>query len=175
MRSPFSRSHVTHTRPNSCPFGRVSKIVLIKSTPASLCSHRKSSGTRLLPPPLTVARAIVAVPSHRTLLASPPKSVVPDLPPYPPSAVPYEVERQSSGIKPPLEYGDDVPDFAKLLTNASPEEELAEHQASLCNQAFQVCAWALVPKLWTALKLDQDLSRPFCYCHRTWKYCITSS
>ena len=56
MRSPFSRFHDIYTRLNSRSFGRVSRIFLIKSTPTSLCSHRKPSNRHLRPLSLTMAR-----------------------------------------------------------------------------------------------------------------------
>lgn len=56
MRSPFSRFHNDHTRLNSRSFRRISRIFLIKSTPASFCSHRKPSNVFLPSPLLIIAR-----------------------------------------------------------------------------------------------------------------------
>lgn len=55
------------------------------------------------------------------------------------------------------------------MTDASPEEQPAAIQAALCKQAFDVCLWGFIPKLCAARALDDDLLRPFRYCHRTWR------
>lgn len=55
------------------------------------------------------------------------------------------------------------------MIDASPEEKPKEVQALLCRQAFEVCLQGLIPKLYAARALDDDLLRPFRYCHRTWK------
>ena len=56
MRSPFSRFHNDHTRLDSRPFRRVSRIFLIESTSASFCSYRKLSNVPLSPSSLIMAR-----------------------------------------------------------------------------------------------------------------------
>ena len=56
MRSPLGRFHDVRTRPDSRPFGRVSGIFLVESTPASLCSHRKRLNAPHLPLSLIMPR-----------------------------------------------------------------------------------------------------------------------
>ena len=55
------------------------------------------------------------------------------------------------------------------MTDASPEEQPAEIQAALCRPAFDACLQGLIPRLYAARALDDDLLRPFRYCHRTWR------
>lgn len=86
-----------------------------------------------------------------------------------PSVITDLIDWQSSSIEPAFEYADYVPDFAAPMTDASPEEKPAEIQAALCKQAFDACLQGLIPKLCTARALDDDLLRPFRYCHRTWR------
>ena len=85
-----------------------------------------------------------------------------------PSVITGLIDWQSSSIEPAFEYADYVPDFAAPMTNASQEGERAEMQAALCRQAFVACLQGLIPKLYAARALDDDLLRPFRYCHRTW-------
>ena len=66
-------------------------------------------------------------------------------------------------------YADYIPDFAAPVTDASPEEKLAEIQSALCRQAFDACLQGLIPKLYAARALDHNLLRPFRYCHRIWR------
>ena len=86
-----------------------------------------------------------------------------------PSVITTLIDWQSSSIEPAFEYADYVPDFAAPTTNASPEGNPAEVQAALCKQAFDACLQGLIPKLYAARVLVDDLFRPFRYCHRTWK------
>ena len=79
------------------------------------------------------------------------------------------IDWQSSSIEPAFEYADYVPDFAAPVTDASPEERSAEVLAALCRRAFDACLHVLIPKLYAARALDDDLLRPFRYCHRTWR------
>ena len=55
------------------------------------------------------------------------------------------------------------------MTDTSPEQKSAEHQATLCVQAFDVCPWFLIPKLYAARALNVDLLWPFRSCHRMWR------
>ncbi|KAL9099824.1 MAG: hypothetical protein Q9163_004727 [Psora crenata] len=75
-----------------------------------------------------------------------------------PSVITDLIDWQSSSIEPAFEYADYIP-----------EEKPAEIQAALCKKAFDICLQALIPKLYTARALDDDLLRPFRYCHRTWR------
>lgn len=86
-----------------------------------------------------------------------------------PSVITDLIDWQSSSIEPAFEYADRIPDFAAPMTDASPEEKPAELQATLCKQAFDVCLQGLIPKLYAARALDDDLLRPLRYCHRTWR------
>lgn len=86
-----------------------------------------------------------------------------------PSVITDVIDWQSSSIEPAFEYADYVPDFAAPMTDTSPEEKPAEIQVALCKQAFDACLQGLIPKLHTARALDDDLLRPFRYCHRTWR------
>ena len=79
------------------------------------------------------------------------------------------IDWQSSSIEPACEYANYIPDFATPMIDASPEEKHTEIQAALCREAFEVCLQGLIPKLYAARALDDDLLRPFRYCHRTWK------
>lgn len=86
-----------------------------------------------------------------------------------PSVITNLIDWQSSSIEPAFEYAGYVPDFAAPMTDASPEEKPAEIQTALCKQAFDACLQGLIPKLYAARALDDDLLRPFRYCHRTWR------
>lgn len=86
-----------------------------------------------------------------------------------PSVVTDLIDWQSSSIEPAFEYADYVPDFAARTIDASPEGKHTEIKAALCRQAFDICLQVLIPKLYAARALDDDLLRSFCYCHRTWR------
>lgn len=62
-----------------------------------------------------------------------------------------------------------MPDFAALSPNSSLEDQAADSSAELCIKAFNACLICLVPRLFAARALDDDLLRPFRYCHRTWR------
>lgn len=86
-----------------------------------------------------------------------------------PSVITDIIDWQSTSIEPAFEHADFVPDFAAPLTNVPLDETPVEVQAALCRQAFDVCLQGLVPKLYAARALDDDLFRPFRYCQRTWR------
>ena len=86
-----------------------------------------------------------------------------------PSIITGIIDWQSSSIEPAFEYADYVPDFAAPVTDASQGEKPADTQVALCRQAFFACLQGLIPKLFAARALDDDLLRPFRYCHRTWR------
>lgn len=86
-----------------------------------------------------------------------------------PSVITSLIDWQSSSIEPAFEYADYVPDFAAPMADASPEEKPAKVQAAICRQAFDACLQGLIPKLYATRALDDDLLRPFRYCHRTWR------
>jgi hypothetical protein len=79
------------------------------------------------------------------------------------------IDWQSSSIEPAFEYADETPDFAAASPNHPSEDQPAEIIAQLCKEAFDACLQGLVPSLWAARALDDDLLRPFRYSHRTWK------
>ena len=84
-----------------------------------------------------------------------------------PTIVTGFIDWQSSSIEPAFVYADEMPDFATSMPPS--EDEPADINAELCRQAFNVCLQCLVPKIWAARALDDDLLRPFRYCHRTWR------
>ncbi|MCJ1382441.1 hypothetical protein MMC17_005554 [Xylographa soralifera] len=79
------------------------------------------------------------------------------------------IDWQSSSIEPAFEYVDETPDFAALSPNLSLEDEHPDICAELCRRAFDACLQGLVPRLSAARALDDNLLRPFRYCHRTWR------
>lgn len=82
-----------------------------------------------------------------------------------PTTVTGFIDWQSASIEPSFYYADDVPDFAKVPPEGTPENA----EASLCSQAYEL-GWALLaPRLGGARKIDESLLRQFRYCHRTWR------
>ncbi len=79
------------------------------------------------------------------------------------------IDWQSSSIEPAFEYADETPDFAAPSPNLSLEDQHADISADLCREAFEACLQGLVPRLSAARALDENLLRPFRYCHRTWR------
>ena len=62
-----------------------------------------------------------------------------------------------------------MPDFAATTPHHSSEDEPADVNGELCRQAFDACLQGLVPRLSVPRELDDNLLRPFRYCHRTWR------
>jgi hypothetical protein len=58
----------------------------------------------------------------------------------------------------------------KLLAvpGALSHDQAIDRTAKIYNQAFDAGMKGLVPKLFAAMALDDELLRPFRYCHRTW-------
>ena len=79
------------------------------------------------------------------------------------------IDWQSSSIEPAFEYADETPDFTVPSPNSSLEDQAPDISAELCRQAFDACLQGLVPRLFAARALDENLLRPFRYCHRTWR------
>ncbi|KAL9123779.1 MAG: hypothetical protein Q9217_006825 [Psora testacea] len=79
------------------------------------------------------------------------------------------IDWQSSSIEPAFEYADETPDFVAPSLNLSLEDQPADINAELCREAFDACLQGLVPRLSAARALDDNLLRPFRYCHRTWR------
>lgn len=84
-----------------------------------------------------------------------------------PSVITGFIDWQSSSIEPAFEYVNYVPDFAATMTDASQGEKPAEMQVALCRQALFACLQGLIPKLYAARAVNDDLLRPSHYCHRT--------
>ncbi|KAK3168004.1 hypothetical protein OEA41_004450 [Lepraria neglecta] len=78
------------------------------------------------------------------------------------------IDWQSSSIEPAFEYADETPDFGAPILDVSSGHQPADINAELCRQAFDACLQGLVPRLAAARALDDNLLRPFRYCHRTW-------
>ncbi|KAL8943576.1 MAG: hypothetical protein Q9211_000930 [Gyalolechia sp. 1 TL-2023] len=86
-----------------------------------------------------------------------------------PTIVTALIDWQSSSIEPAFEYADETPDFAAPSLNLSLENQPADIKAELCRKAFDACLQGLVPRLSAGRALDENLLRPFRYCHRTWR------
>lgn len=82
-----------------------------------------------------------------------------------PTTVTGFIDWQCTSVEPSFYYADDVPDFAMVPTEETPENATE----SLCSQAYEG-GWALLaPRLGATRKIDESLLRPFRYCHRTWR------
>ena len=80
------------------------------------------------------------------------------------------IDWQSSSIEPAFEYADETPDFAAPSPNSSLEKDQpTDVGAEICRRAFDACLHGLVLRLSAARALDENLLRPFRYCHRTWR------
>ena len=86
-----------------------------------------------------------------------------------PTVVTGIIDWQSSSIYPAFEYADEQPDFAAPTPDPSLEDRPPDRFAEICQKAYDACLKALVPKLATARAIDNNLLRPFRYCHRTWR------
>ena len=86
-----------------------------------------------------------------------------------PTIITAFIDWQSSSIEPAFEYAGEMPDFAAPEPHSSSEDQSADINAELCRQAFEACLQALVPPLSAANAIDDNLLRPFRYCHRTWR------
>ncbi|KAF7865797.1 hypothetical protein EAF04_005962 [Stromatinia cepivora] len=103
-----------------------------------------------------------------------------------PTLITCLIDWQSSSIEPAFIYANDMPDFAappdsqtgeKSLDEATSDNEppLSEQDvkmrkvASYCNQAYEICMEAFIPKLRVARSIDQSLIRPFQYSHTSWR------
>ena len=86
-----------------------------------------------------------------------------------PTIVTSVIDWQSSSVEPAFMYADEVPDFAAPVYHPSSEGQAVGFNAELCRQAFDACLKGLVPRLCAARAPDDRLTRPFRYCHRTWR------
>ena len=108
-----------------------------------------------------------------------------------PSTITGIIDWQSSSINPAFMHANEMPDFAfsiptpeDLISSEdhipsedcilrddcmSSEDLRARTNARLCNQAFRAGVRFLVPKLYAAWELDDDVTRFFDYCHRTYR------
>lgn len=86
-----------------------------------------------------------------------------------PTTVTGFIDWQSSSIEPTFEYADEIPDFAGPNSELSSEDQRTVASAEFCRKAYDICLQGLIPRLAVARVLDDNLIRPFRYCHRTWK------
>ncbi len=90
-----------------------------------------------------------------------------------PTIVTDIIDWQSCSINPSFMHANDVPDFAAHIPTADddfrPEKVRAGDSAKLCNQAFIAGVRLLVPKMHATWELDDDVTRFFEYCHRTYR------
>lgn len=86
-----------------------------------------------------------------------------------PTTVTGFIDWQSSSIEPTFEYADETPDFARSDSDLSSEDQPTDISAELCKKAYDLCLQGFVPRLAAAKALNENLIRPFRYCHRTWK------
>ena len=90
-----------------------------------------------------------------------------------PTIVTGIIDWQSCSINPAFMHINEVPDFAAYIPTSEdylPSEDLpAGDNANFCNQAFQAGVRLLMPKLYAAWELDDDIARFFEYCHRTYR------
>lgn len=85
-----------------------------------------------------------------------------------PAVITGIIDWQSASIEPVFWYADEVPDFARPVTQPSHKDQL-EPNSELCAKAFDVCTQFLTPKLSDPRLTDENLFRPFRYCYRTFK------
>jgi hypothetical protein len=86
-----------------------------------------------------------------------------------PTIVTNLIDWQSTSIAPAFEYADEIRDLESLSTVILAEDRPKDISADICSQAFEARLQSLVPRLSAARALDDNLVRPFRYCHRTWK------
>ena len=90
-----------------------------------------------------------------------------------PTIVTDIIDWQSSSINPSFMHANDVPDFAAHIPTADedlPSERVgAGDNAKLCNNAYIAGVSLLVPKMYATWELDDDITRFFEYCHRTYR------
>ncbi len=86
-----------------------------------------------------------------------------------PTTVTAFIDWQSSSIEPAFEYADEIPDFAGPNSELSSDDQRTVASAEVCRKAYDICLQGFVPTLAAAKTLDENLIRPFRYCHRTWK------
>ncbi|KAL9576096.1 MAG: hypothetical protein Q9212_007389 [Teloschistes hypoglaucus] len=83
------------------------------------------------------------------------------------------IDWQSSSVEPAFEYAGELPDFAAPSLNILKEDQPADQPTDtipdLCSQAFDAFLKIYVPRLSAARAFDDNLLRPFRYCHRTWR------
>ncbi|KAL8765530.1 MAG: hypothetical protein Q9209_007438 [Squamulea sp. 1 TL-2023] len=86
-----------------------------------------------------------------------------------PAIVTDIIDWQSSSIQPAFEFADEIPDFILPSADAKTSGQSVDTGAELCQAAYDACLKAFIVPLAVSRTLDQDLLRPFRYCHRTWK------
>ena len=83
-----------------------------------------------------------------------------------PTTITGLIDWQSSSIEPAFINADKIPDFA--VPDPLSHDQAVDRNAKIYSQAFDAGMKGLVPKLFAAMTLDDELLRPFRYCHRTW-------
>ena len=90
-----------------------------------------------------------------------------------PTIIASIIDWQSSSIDPAFVHANEVPDFAAPIPTSddhtSSRDLHARTNAKLCNEAFIAGVRFLVPKLYATWRLDDDVTRFFEYCHRTYR------
>ena len=83
------------------------------------------------------------------------------------------IDWQSSSVNPAFMHANEVPDFAARSSTTADHISLGDFQArtnaNLCSEAFSAGIKILVPKLYSTWRLDDDVTRFFEYCHRTYR------
>ncbi len=87
-----------------------------------------------------------------------------------PTVVTDIIDWQSSSINPAFQYADETPDFAPADPEDSSEDQdqPLDKAADARRKAYDVCLQIYAPKLFEPRTTDDDLLRPFRFCHRTW-------
>ncbi|ESZ92168.1 hypothetical protein SBOR_7463 [Sclerotinia borealis F-4128] len=96
-----------------------------------------------------------------------------------PTLITCLIDWQSSSIEPAFIYASEVPDFATSpdfhdKPSLSEKDLKMEKVASYCNQAYEICMKAFIPKLRVARSVNQSLIRPFQYSNTSWRDSATA-
>ncbi|KAK2750680.1 hypothetical protein FQN57_002753 [Myotisia sp. PD_48] len=82
-----------------------------------------------------------------------------------PTIVTGIIDWQCASIEPAFYYAEEVPDFARFPSEGASELSIE----TLCSQAYEASLALLAPGLGATRNIDEELLRPFRYCHRTWR------
>ena len=90
-----------------------------------------------------------------------------------PTTITDIIDWQSSSINPAFIHANEMPDFASYTPTPNDQLSKEEHNAAVhaecCNKAYVAGVRLLVPKLPATWDLDEDVTRYFEYCHRTYR------